>query len=288
MDSVLPPTERIIVIGDLHGDIAILCSCLYMTNVINTNMEWIADPPNTIVVQIGDQVDSLSRDVSKEWERLDDTRLVKFTEKLDEIAKKKGGRFISMVGNHEIMNVFGEFMYVSPYSMEKNGGPQGRREKFKPGGEYATIFAKRPAVLKIGGILFCHAGLLPHHLERVHYQLPAINQLHRKFMLGHALTFEESNFHKELFIESSSLLWNRVYLENLHAPILRSALDHTLQNTGSIAMVIGHNPIEHITPFYDGKLWVTDVGLSRSFSANNLEVLEIRNGNTFNIIQASK
>jgi hypothetical protein len=33
-----------------------------------------------------------------------------------------------------------------------------------------------------------------------------------------------------------------------------------------------------ITPLYNFKLWLTDVGLSRSFSNENLEVLEILNG----------
>lgn len=292
ISAVLPPTERIIVIGDLHGDIAMLCSCLYMANILNTNMEWIAEPPNTIVVQIGDQLDSLSRDTSQEWEKLDDTKLMRFTEKLDEIAKKKGGRFLSMIGNHEMMNVFGEFMYVSPLSMEKAGGPQERRDKFRPGGIYAQLLAKRNSVLKIGNLLFCHAGLLPQHIEMVHGNLQQINDLNQRFLLGKPMEFHEVHLHKQLFVEQTSLLWNRMYLEGLHDPVsatnMKTALEMTLHHTGCIAMIIGHNPMEHITPLYNMKLWITDVGLSRSFSSNNLEVLEILHGTTFNIIQAVK
>ena len=79
-------TSRIIVIGDLHGDIAMLCSCLYMANIIDTNMEWIAEPRNTVVVQIGDQLDSLNRDNTNEWEKLPDIKLLQFTDQLDVIA----------------------------------------------------------------------------------------------------------------------------------------------------------------------------------------------------------
>lgn len=290
--AILPPADRIVVIGDLHGDIAILCSCLYMAKIINTDMEWIAEPANTIVVQIGDQLDSLSRDTSQEWEKLDDVKLLRFTEKLDEIAKKKGGRFISMIGNHEMMNVFGEFMYVSPMSMEKSGGVQSRRDKFKPGGMYASILANRNSVLRIGNLLFCHAGLLPHHLEAIHGNLQKMNDLNQQFLLGKPMDFHDVMIHKQLFVEPTSLLWNRMYIEGLHDPSshenMKMGLEQVLHHTGTIAMIIGHNPMEHITPLYNMKLWITDVGLSRSFSSNNLEVLEILHGNTFNIIQAVK
>ena len=52
--TYLDATKRIIVIGDIHGDIGILCSCLYMANIINHKFEWIAQPADTIVVQMGD------------------------------------------------------------------------------------------------------------------------------------------------------------------------------------------------------------------------------------------
>lgn len=293
IETFLPKTNRIIVIGDLHGDTAMLCSCLYLAKIINTNMEWIANPPNTIVVQIGDQLDSLVRTgVPDDWEKLDDTMLMRFTDKLDSIARLKGGRFISMLGNHEIMNVFGDYSYVSSNSMEKSGGVEGRNAKFRPNGLYAELLAKRPSVLKIGDILFCHAGILPHHLyllpstNTIYQNLQYINDLNVRVILGKSITPQEMYIHKELFVNQTSLLWNRAYIEN--STTMGDMLNRVLELTNSSRMVIGHNPIEHITALYDGKLWITDVGLSRSFPSQNMEILEIINGNIFNIIRASQ
>lgn len=275
---------RIIVIGDLHGDTAMLCTCLYMTNIINKNMEWIAEPPNTIVIQIGDQLDSLTRNyVTGEWEKLDDTILMRFTEKLDAVAKKKGGRFISMTGNHEIMNVIGDYSYVSQTSMEKSGGVVGRTHKFKPGGIYARLLANRPCVLKIGNLVFCHAGLLPYHLDIVNNDLELINDIHKMFCLREPMTEHHIYLHKELFVEQTSLLWNRLYIQG--DPEMEIPLDNVLSRTNSIAMIIGHNPIPNITNIYNRKLWITDVGLSRAFPSENIEVLEILNGTHFNVIK---
>lgn len=285
---LLPPVPRIIVIGDLHGDTASLCTCLYMTNIINKNMEWIAQPPNTIVVQLGDQLDSQTRNIEAgDWEKLEDTVLMRFTEKLDTVAKAKGGRFISMTGNHEIMNIIGDYTYVSSLSMEKSGGLSGRQEKFRPDGVYARVLAKRPCVLKIGNLLFCHAGVLPYHLDLVNNNLNKINEIHEMFCLRKPMNEHNISLHKELFVDQTSLLWNRLYVQGDTA-IMQNLLDDVLKRTDCVAMIIGHNTISHITNLYNKKLWITDVGLSRAFATNNIEVLEILNGNTFNVITLKK
>ena len=292
-DLEAPP--RMIVIGDLHGDIAMLCSCLYMASIINTKMEWIAQPPNTYVVQMGDQLDSVSRDSQEPWEKLDDVKLMEFTDKLDQVARKKGGRFISMIGNHELMNLQGNFMYVSSHSMARSGGSQGRFQRFKPGGSYATLLSKRNVIQKIGSLLFCHAGLLPHHLDLVGNHLETINNLYRKFALNQPMNPMEEHMVNELFVSELSLLWNRLYLNT--TPEMDQVLQLTLEKTQTRHMMIGHNPVPHITPLYGFKLWLTDVGLSRSFQNQTLEVLEILHGgipcpendhHPFRVIRADK
>jgi hypothetical protein len=267
-----------------------------MMKVINTDMEWIAQPQNTVVVQIGDQVDSLTRhgelnpnevrpspDPSA-WEKLDDTVLLRFTDKLDDLAKQKGGRFISLLGNHELMNAMGDFSYVSQYSLTKTGGYEGRVHKFRPGGEYARILAKRPVVLKLGNVLFSHAGILPDHLKVVDDNLDTYNKLATKLLLGEQpLSVLEAHVVKELFLGANSMLWNRKYLNTDGSKDLQYVLEHTQ----TMAMVIGHNTVQNITPLYNNHLWLTDVGLSRAISGESVQVLEILNGKTFRIVEAT-
>ncbi len=60
--------NRIIIIGDVHGDLKRFKKILIDAKIINNRLEWIAEPPNTIVVQLGDQIDSLNRVPGlKEW-----------------------------------------------------------------------------------------------------------------------------------------------------------------------------------------------------------------------------
>jgi len=152
--------NRIIIIGDIHGDIKRFKEILINSQIINENFEWIANPPNTIIIQLGDQIDSLNRNTNENWEVLNDYEMIYFTEHLNNIAKSSGGQCISLIGNHELMNIMGDFSYVSD-----NSKTELRTKIFKPMGSLALILAKRPLVVKINDLLFCHAKFELKHLE---------------------------------------------------------------------------------------------------------------------------
>ena len=134
----LDNAERIIVIGDIHGDIKRFKGILINSEIINNNFEWIANPPNTIIVQLGDQIDSLNRNTNENWEILNDYEMIYFTEHLNNIARVKGGRCISLIGNHELMNVIGDFSYVS-----ENSKNDLRNKIFKPKGSLLLTITPR-------------------------------------------------------------------------------------------------------------------------------------------------
>jgi hypothetical protein len=127
--------DRIIAIGDIHGDWELTLKCLKLAKVLNkdctneNNAKWIGG--NTVVIQIGDQIDRCRpmagqkcEDKYKETELLDDEhsdiRIMKFFTQLDSMAlenkkdgKKDSGRVISLLGNHEILNSQKKMTYVS-------------------------------------------------------------------------------------------------------------------------------------------------------------------------------
>jgi len=120
-----PNPDRLVIIGDIHGDIKRFKNILIDANIINNNIEWIAEPPNTIVIQMGDQIDSLNRTEDNDWEVIEDIEMLKFTDLLDKIAKIKGGTVISLIGNHEFMNILGNYSYVSDKSIANNEKGEG-------------------------------------------------------------------------------------------------------------------------------------------------------------------
>lgn len=277
---------RVVVIGDVHGDLGRLTECLYATNVLNQNGEWIADPPNTIVVQLGDQVDSRSRSGPEgDWEKVPDTEVLVFMDRIDRAARIKGGRVISLIGNHEIMNVMGDFTYVS----DKSRTPL-RAAQFRPDGRFAQLLAKRCVTVKIGSLLFVHAGLLPRHVTDVNGDLHVYNVVMRRYLSGEALGVHEMELLDRNVVGQDGMLWTRMYADASGNELLvDNMISVVLERMGCKLMCTGHNTVQSITGVSRGRLWFVDTGLSRSYSTEAFQVLEILDdGETFRIVEVRK
>lgn len=264
-----PMCDRLVIIGDIHGDIKRLKTILIDAKIINNNIEWIAEPPNTVVVQMGDQVDSLNRDNSiPDWEVIDDVEVIYFTNLLDKFAQSKGGRFISIIGNHEFMNVIGNYSYVSSKSMANNENK--RRELFKTGGKLSPILCNRPIVLKIGELLFCHAGLTGNHimiLKKYNKNISYLNRIWRNFVLHNNVLKEDKEIFDKILLDYEGILWTR----NLGN---QDELKKMLDSIDCTFMFVGHTVMDGIK-FYNEKVWFTDTGISRSFGTDKYQYMEI-------------
>jgi uncharacterized protein YheU (UPF0270 family) len=93
--------RRLIAIGDVHGDFPAMMKALEIAEVMDKNGQWIGK--DSVVVQVGDVLDR------------GDCELAIFTKlmRLKKKARSEGGNVIVMNGNHEIMNVMGDFRYAT-------------------------------------------------------------------------------------------------------------------------------------------------------------------------------
>jgi hypothetical protein len=269
--SEYPIPDRLVIIGDIHGDIKRLKNILIDAKIINNNIEWIAQPQNTIVIQMGDQIDSLNRVEDNDWEIIEDIEVLKFTDLLDKIAMSKGGKVISIIGNHEFMNILGNYTYVSKKSIENN--EKRRRALFKPGGTLSTLLSNRPIIVKIGGFLFCHAGLKVSHLfilQKYNKDIFYLNSLWKKFALTTNIdNKEDSEMFSKIILDDDGILWTR----NLDT---RDELNILLNSLNCNYMFIGHNVVDNVK-FVNNNLWLTDTGISRAFGNKPYQYLDISN-----------
>jgi len=264
-----PYPPKLIVIGDIHGDIKRFKNILLDANIINNNIEWIADPPNTIVIQMGDQIDSANRDIDiKEWEILADTEMLYFTNLLDKLAQSKGGRLISIIGNHEFMNVIGNYSYVSQKSINNNHIK--RYEQFKPGGSLSSILSNRPIIVKIGNMLFSHAGITWNHLNilnKYSKDISYINRIWKKFVQTNTVLNEDRELFNTILLDDQGILWTRNLdeIDNIKTLLKTLNCNH---------MFVGHTVVEGIKNI-EGVLWYTDTGISRAFGTNTYQYIVI-------------
>ncbi len=285
--SIIPACRRIIAIGDIHGDFRALLHCLRLAKVLDKNRQWIGK--DTIVIQLGDQVDSKCRGGNCERDDIgDELKIIRFVDALHDKAKKEGGAVYSLLGNHELMNVMGNLNYTSSENVISFGSRQDRLNKFAPGGDIAIYLAcNRNSIMKIGDFLFVHGGLLPHKAKQ--YSLERINEIMREYLLGNKR--ENNSEVNDLLQGKESPFWSRLYSNAFSGNSEKacSSLNETIEYIKLKGMVVGHTVQRNgINSGCDGKIWRTDIGLSRAFGRKKrrVQVLEIiDNGKEINVLE---
>src|SRR5262245_33598569 len=101
-DVVFTGVERVVAVGDVHGDFGAFVGVLRAAGVIDQKNKWTGG--KTHLVQTGDVPDR-GADSRKVMDLLMD---------LEKQAPKAGGRVHALIGNHEAMNLYGDLRYVVP------------------------------------------------------------------------------------------------------------------------------------------------------------------------------
>ncbi len=287
--GIIRPVRRIIAVGDVHGDLTALLNALKRANVIDNMGAWIGD--DTIVVQVGDVLDRGGRGVSvPSSNALEEIEILYYLYKLNNSAIKVGGKVISLLGNHELMNMIGDFRYVSPEHLDGLGGYDQRKQLFRPGGPLAQkIACNSLGIVKIGDWVFVHGGLLPQHVEDGEDSIHQINQLIREILLGEKQLHSISHEDESLLFGNKSIFWTRKYsngyVNQQSCNLLNTALsklDITGENGG---IVVGHTPQQVINSECEDRVWRIDTGMSEAFGrkvtkTDRIQVLEILNNDS--------
>ena len=180
--------QRIVAIGDIHGAGDQFVALLRTAGLTDERDQWIGG--RTHFIQTGDYLD-----------RGDKVRdVLELLMRLENDAKKAGGRVDILLGNHEVMNLLYQFRDVSPQTYvpfaddrsedrrrrayeeyvsvikkRKDATPASQdewmaahppgfleyAESLGPRGRYGRWLRSRSVVVKDGGIIFMHAGIAP-------------------------------------------------------------------------------------------------------------------------------
>ncbi|MBA0574677.1 hypothetical protein Golob_001864 [Gossypium lobatum] len=314
------------VVGDLHGDLDQARYALEMAGVLSSDGQDLWTGEDAVLVQLGDVLDRGD----------DEIAILSLLRSLDIQAKAKGGAVFQVNGNHETMNVEGDFRYVESGAFDEcadfleylndyeydwdeafvrwcgvsriwkderkmsrnHWGPWnlvkisnyllGQRQKgviarsvlFRPGGPLACELARHAVALKVNDWIFCHGGLLPHHVA---YGIEKMNKEVSQWMRG---LIEEDTNRNMPFIATKgydSVVWNRLYSRDIsdlavyQINQINAILQETLQALGAKAMVVGHTPqFSGANCEYNCSIWRIDVGMSSGVLNSRPEVLEIR------------
>ena len=111
--------QRIVAVGDLHGDYQAWVTIARAAGVMDGAGHWAGG--KTTLVQLGDILDR----------EPDSLKIVRSLQQLEKEAPRAGGRVVVVLGNHEAMNLLGDFRYTTPgeFAAFADGQSVARRER---------------------------------------------------------------------------------------------------------------------------------------------------------------
>ncbi|MSO24069.1 MAG: protein-tyrosine-phosphatase [Acidobacteria bacterium] len=298
--------ERVVAIGDVHGDYEQFVAVLRSARLIDSQEGWSGG--KTHLVQTGDVLDRGP----------DSRKVMDLLMRLEREASKIGGEVHVLIGNHEAMNVYGDNRYVSaeefasytdrnyrkrleehyqrhqkrlresppPEGVQKfdeayrtkweSENPLGyieHREAFGPSGKYGKWIRSLNAVIKIDETLFLHGGVAPKYTSD---SLRKINDRIRN---------ELEDFTKlqgGIVMDGEGPLWYRGLAQG-NEKILEPHVQTVLRNHKVERIVIGHTFTEGaVIPRFGGKVLLIDIGLARLYDTRlRLACLLIENGKPY-------
>lgn len=312
LQTRIPSPDRLIALGDVHGDLHKTRQSLRLANLIDASDKWIGG--SATLVQVGDVLDRGGQEI----------KILYFLEKLRREAARAGGSIITMNGNHEIMNIEGDFRYVTKEGLDEfnhwahwffignkmkalcsglrfpedpfRGVPssfggvrnewfQGFRSRIaalRPNGPIASRFlSQNLTVVVVGDSVFVHGGLLPDHVA---YGLERINEEVRNWIEGSRGT----RFSPDYCRGRNAVVWLRKFSDELPANCDCSTLNHLLSTIpGAKRLIMGHTIQESgINGVCNNQAIRIDVGMSEGCNNGLPEVLEINAGSQLRILSS--
>lgn len=251
------PTQqpnRIVAIGDLHADLPAALATLQMAGLTDASGTWTGGTDT--LVQTGDITDRGP----------DSLELIELMDRLEDEAEAAGGRVISLMGNHEMMNLVGDWRYVSPEDVKDFGSVEARKAAFAPTGALGSWLLRRDAVVMVDGIVFAHGGVSARYAEQGVAALAA--QVHG------ALAGQGS---PDVLSEEGPM-WYRGYLQ-APEPIACEELTRALTALGAHRMIVGHTTQSsgQVASRCGGALLGIDTGISSHYGGHRSAV-QIRGG----------
>ncbi|ORX85836.1 Metallo-dependent phosphatase [Anaeromyces robustus] len=267
--------NRIIALGDIHGDYEQLIKILQHAKLIDANNNWIGK--DTILVQVGDLVERGSNTL-KVYETLINLR---------EQAKEKGGIVYILIGNHEILGIQGNHHLTSTEDYEAFGGLEALEEAYSPHGIIGQFVRQEANVtMIIDDSLFVHAGLTPEYANKgidklneyvreILLDTPSTEELYQLFLknITHPI-YTEPIFNEEYM---DGPLWIKDFANKPEKEVC-SIIEKTLEITNTKRMIVGHTPQSYgkIRTKCHNKFIIIDIGITHCIvGGGNYGYLEI-------------
>lgn len=262
--------RKLIAISDVEGQFYEFKQLLIKNKVMDENYNWTFEKGHLV----------LNGDFFDRGEHV--TECLWLVYKLEQEAQKKGGKVHFILGNHDIMNMYGNTKYVrEKYLLNAKQMGVEYNDCYSPETELGRWLQTKNIMEKIGDYLFVHAGISP-ELLNTKLSIKEINEIPRPHYFSVNKLGKLDNPNLEILLSSKlSPYWYRGIARN---EISQPELEKILRHFNVSKMVIGHTVVKNITYLYNRKV----INIDTKHAQGNSQGLLIKNKNEYKIDLSGK
>ena len=236
---------KIIAISDIESDYKVFRDFLIANKVIDKNLNWIFGKGHLVL--LGDFIDRSYFTTQVLW----------FIYKLEQDAKKNGGKVHYIIGNHEIMNMQGDNRYAKrKYKNIATILGLKQYQLYDTTTHLGKWLQTKNVVEKIGNFLFVHGGI---SLDLVDSKMgiAEINEIAKKNYLIPYFPKRNRPKNEQLILSpDTSPYWYRGYFKD---DLSQNEIDKITNYYKCSQIIVGHTVQKEVSKFYNGKIIGIDV-----------------------------
>jgi hypothetical protein len=271
-DAIYNDAEPIVAISDIESGFSAFRHFLVSHGVADKELNWTFGRGHLVL--LGDFVDRGASTSQVLWGIY----------KLEQSARRSGGKVHFILGNHEIKNLQGNFQSAHEKYFYIAGilGKQ-QFQLFDDNSVLGRWLASKNVLEVINAVAFVHGGL---HPDLAKYQL-AVSEINQIVRSGHrTLYYTPPVVTEESFLRSSTTgpAWYRGYFKD---DLSEEEIAQGLKAVNAKAVVVGHTLQSEVKALYNNKVFAIDVKHPKdyltSFPLRASEGLLIKNGLYFRL-----
>ena len=242
--SSVPAPAKILALSDIEGNLDALIRLLRAGGAIDQDLRWTFGSGQ--VVYVGDLFDR----------GLQVTECLWLLYELEARAAAAGGALHFVLGNHEVMNLTGDFRYVRKKYRENAKLLEEKLEDlYSRRSVLGQWLRTRNAVQRIGDEIFVHGGISPEVAESK-LSLQELNDALRKGLAAETWAKAPEGPLKSVVDGKMGLTWYRGYLKD---PIDEKAMESILEAYGARRIAVGHTLVRDVGFVLGGRVLALDV-----------------------------
>ena len=247
--SIYTNVKKVAALSDIHGQYDLALTLLKNNKIIDKNLNWRFGKGHLVI----------AGDIFDRGPKVHETLLLMF--KLEQQAKKKGGRVHFLLGNHEYMVLHNDLRYIhKKYQQTSKLLNVSYGELYGKNTILGRWLRSKATIIKINEDYFVHGGVSKDFITKTGFSsgsIHNINNIMRTSIDRSKKEMKTTDFYKTYY-SSKSLIWYRGYFRD---KLKDAEINNILHALNSKHIIVGHCSNKEVVQLFDHKIYGVDSSL---------------------------